>query len=340
MANFSSQSGQVIIAKQSVAGTPVSDANLLTNGVGLRLRSGSLAGQRDLLTTDPEIGGGRDTSDAYGGGIGFAGDYDMYARFNSLPLFLLGALGTGASATATGVNTHTITPIDGQIPYFTVYEEISNNLVRFKYTDVVVNTFHLEAEANGFLQMTAGLAARLGVANTPDVVADTIMDNTSLVVGTNITITYNGVTLPAKSFSLDITNNVEDDNFYLGSLSPGDLLAKEREVTASVNLRHEDASIMKQALFGSSSATQAGGLLTKQPLVITCSAYEDIPAGTPATKYSATFTLPTVVLEPFAFEPSGSDALENDVSMRAVRPNIATPILTAVVKNGKATIAA
>ncbi|URG17389.1 major tail protein [Rhodococcus phage Mbo2] len=335
MAGHTSQSGQVIIAEQAVEGTPVSDANLLANGIGLRLRSGSLAGNRDMLTTDPEIGGGRDTTDAYGGGIVFSGDYDLYTRFNTAPLLLRGAFGVSESATATGLSTHTITPSDGQLPFFTVYEEIGTNLVRFKYTDVVVNTLHLEAEANGFLTMTAGLIARMGVSNTPDVEAETILDNTALVVGTNIHVTYDGVTLPAKSFSFDLTNNFEDDNFYLGSLYVGDLTAKSREVTASVNLRHEDAGIMKQALFGSSTLTQAGGLISKKELVITCEAYEDIPGATPATKYLLELTLGKVALEPFAFEPSGDDAIEGDVAMRAVRPDSSVPIVEAVIKNGR-----
>lgn len=334
---FTSQSGQVIIGRQTAGGSPVADADLLTDGLGLRLRSGSLAGNRDLLTTDPEIGGGRDTTDAYLGGVVFSGEYDLYARMNTIPFFLEGVLGVGASAagTASGSFKHTITPTDGQLDFYTVYEEISSNLARFKYSDAVFNTFHLESDANGFLTMTAGLIARLATPNTPDVEAEEILDNTQLIVGSNVLIKYDGITLPAKSFSLDIGNNVEDDNFYLGSLFVGDLTAKSREITLSANLRHEDASYMKQALLGSATATQFGGITTKKPLTIECASYEDIPGAAIGTKYKIVITLPTVAFEPFAFEPSGDDAIESEVSMRALRPVPGTPIITVEVTNGR-----
>lgn len=334
---YNSQSGQVILATQDAAGTP--SATLATTGVSVRLRSGSLAGNRDLLTPDAEIGGGRDTSDAYLGAVSFSGDYEMYVRFRSIALFLRAALGEATSATATGVSTHTITPSDGQVPFLTVYEEISNGLERFLYTDVVVNTLHLEAEANGYLSATAGMIGRLVTAGVADIPGDALTDNTSLVVGTNITLTYDGVTVPAKSFSLDINNNFEDDDFRLGSFFLGDLTAKRREITASMTLRHNDSAAMRQALFGTSTATQIGGLTTKKQLVVNIAAYEDIPGGTPATKFSLTLTLPKVIFSPFAFEPSGDEALENDVEMTAVRPDPLTKIMTAVVKNDQAAIA-
>lgn len=341
---YTAQSGQIIIGKQSAFETPVPDAELLTNGLGLRVRSGSLAGNRDLLTTDPEIGGGRDTTDAYLGGVVFEGEYDMYARLNTLPFFFEAALGIGsgssAPGTASGTFVHTITPTDGQLSFYTVYEEISSNLARFKYTDAVANTLHLEADANGFLTMTSSLIARLATPNTPDVEAAGVLDNTSLIVGSNTVIKYDGVTLPAKSFSLDIGNNVENDNFYMGSLFVGDLTAKSREVTASATLRHETADYMRQALLGSATGNAFGGITTKKALTIECESYEDIPGAAAGSKYKIVITLPTVAFEPFAFEPSGDDALENEVSMRALRPVVTTPIMTVEITNGRETISA
>ena len=56
---FSSQSGQVIFGTQPARGTPVAFSD--TVGIAMKLRSGSLAPNRELLVPDPEIGGGRDT---------------------------------------------------------------------------------------------------------------------------------------------------------------------------------------------------------------------------------------------------------------------------------------
>ncbi len=334
---FGSQSGAVIFRSQAVADTYQSDTG--TMGVAMPLRSGSLAPNRDLLTTDPEIGGTRDTRDAYLGGVSFSGDYEFYARMESVTTLLRAAFGSASSATATGVSTHTITPSDGStLPFLSVEEKISSGFETFQYTDAVVNTFHLEAEANGYLMGTAGLVARKALAGATPTAAP-VWDNSFLTVGTNISITLNGVTLPAKSFAFDLNNNYEDDDFRLGSFFIGDLTPKSREVTGSFTIRPQDSALWRRAVFGTPSATAPGGLTTKDQLVITCQTYEDIVGGTPATKSSMVLTIPKIILEPFAIEPSGDDVIEHDISFRAVRPATATPIVTAVVKSARATIA-
>lgn len=334
---FSSQSGQVLFATQASQG--VFPASFATQATAMKLRSGSLGPNRDLLVTDPEIGGGRDVSDAYLGAASWSGDYEFYVRLESLPTLLRAVLGTAAApVTATGVTTHTITPSDSAtLPYLGIEEKIGSGLETYQYVDAVVNTLHLEAEANGFLMGTAGLIARQQTAGATPTGAP-VWDNSPLIVGTNITLTYNAVSLPAKSFAMDIANNFEDDDFRLGSFYLGDLTAKGREVTGSFAIRPQDSAFWRQAVYGVPAATAPGGLTTKNQLVITCTTYEDIVGGTPATKNSIAITIPKVALEPYALEPSGDDVIENDISWRALRPEAATPICTVVVKSAKATI--
>lgn len=334
---FSSQSGQVLFATQATEG--VFPAGFGTDAIAMKLRGGSLGPNRDLLITDPEIGGGRDTSDAYLGAASWSGDYEFYVRLESLPTLLQAVLGSSASATVTGVNTHTITPIDSAtLPFLSIEEKIGSGLETYQYIDAVVNTFHLEAEANGYLMGTAGLIAKTQTAGATPTAAP-VWDDSPLIVGTNIALTYNGVTLPAKSFALDINNNFEDDDFRLGSFYLGDLTAKSREVNGSFTIRPQDSAFWRQAVYGTAAATQVGGLTTKQQLVITCTTYEDIVGSTPLTKSSIAITIPKVALEPYGLEPSGDDIIENDISFRALRPLAATPICTVVVKNGKADVA-
>lgn len=333
---FSSQAGQVLFATQATPG--VFPAGFGTAHAAMKLRSGSLGPNRDLLITDPEIGGGRDTVDAYLGAISWAGDYEMYARLEGLPTLLKAVLGSAASAAVTGVNTHTITPLDSAtLPFLAVEENIGGSLETMQFTDAVVNTFHMEAEANGYLMATAGLIAKTAVAGATKTATPT-WDNSPMIVGTNISLTLNGVTLPAKSFAIDINNNFEDDDFRLGSFVLGDLTAKSREVSGSFAIRPTDSALWRRAVMGTAVATTPGGLTTKDQLVITASTYEDIVGGTPATKGSISFTVPKVALEPFALEPSGDDVIENDISWRGLRPAAGTAILTAVVKNAQATI--
>jgi hypothetical protein len=326
---YASQTGQVILRTQTAQGTYNADVG--TAGVGVKLRSGSLSSNRDLLIPDPEIGGNRDVVDAYLGAVSWGGDYEFYARYGSLPTMLKAVLGSASSAVATGIVTDTITPADtSALPYLSIEENVGG-LETYNYTDGVANTLHLESEANGYLQGTLGIiAARQTAGNTKT--ANPLWDNAPMTVGTNIAVTYNAVALPAKSFSLDINNNFEDDDFRLGSFYIGDLTPKRREVTASFGIRHNGASLWRQAVYGVNSLTQPGGLTTKQQLVITATSYEDIVGGTPTTKNSLTITIPNFILSPFTLEQSGDDVLENDVDGQAVRPNPATALITCVVK--------
>lgn len=331
----SSQSGAVIVGAQSAPGVP--NNTLATTGIGLRLLSGGFAGNRELLVTDPEIGGGRDTSDAYLGPVSFTADYEMYVRFKTIAFFLYHALGVKASVARSGdadVYDHTITPTDSSaLPLFTAYERISDNLERSLYTDCAVNTLSLEVDPGGYLTMTAGVIGRQVTAGVTDISPNAVMDNTKLVVGTNVTLEYGGVPMPAKSMSFNVANNIEDDDFYLGSFFMGDMTAQNREITASATVRHKNAQIIRQSMLGTPSATQVGGLTTKDDLVITCRAYENIPGTTTDAKYELKFTLPQVIFTPTSFEPSGADALESDLEMTAVRPDIAEKVVTAVVSN-------
>lgn len=334
---FSSQAGQVIFATQSAKG--VAGTIDGTNGIAMKIRSGSLSPNRELLIPDAEIGGARDVVDAYLGTVSFGGDYDYYARLESFVTLLRAALGTAVTVADTpvlGVTQHTFTASDdAQLPFLSIQEKIGSGLDAYDYLDAVVNTLHLEAEANGYLTGTVGIIASRQTAQ-PAPEASPQWDNSPMIVGTNITITYDGVTLPAKSFSLDISNNFEDDDFRLGSFFIGDLTPKRREITASVSLRHQDEETFRQATYGTAAATEPGGLTTKAPLVITCTTYENI--GATSEKSSIAITLPKVIFQPFAFSPSGDDVLENDIEMQAVRPDSGVDIATIVVQNGLTSI--
>lgn len=337
---FSSQAGRVLFRTQASQG--VFPADFEAEHIAMKLRSGSLGPNRELLVTDPEIGGGRDTVDAYLGAVSWSGDYEFYARPNAITTLIAACLGESATALegTAGAWKHTLSPSDSAtLPFLGIEEIIGGSMEKYHYTDAVVNTFHLEAEANGYLMGSAGLIAARQQAGITEVdPGDVTWDDGNLIVGTNITVTYNSVQLPAKSFSFDINNNFEDDDFRLGSFYLGDLTAKSREITGSFGIRPNNSDLWRKAVYGTTAATQPGGLTGKSPLVIDCVTYEDIPGSDPLIKSRIRSTWNNIVLEPYALEPSGDDIIENDISWRAVRPSPGTPVGIIEVFNGMETI--
>lgn len=444
---FSSQSGSVALRTQSVAAT--FPADFATAAVAMKTKTGALQANRDLLIPDPEIGGGRDVNDAFLGGVTFTGDYEFYARYESIMTLLYGAFGfkadgpggvneketitatgtvsggtftltysaqttsaipwnataavvqaalialsnigpnevrvsggpwpttpfvvdfdgtlsgtlTGAPMTITtaaltgttpggtitrtvtglsnaGTFSHLFVPLDNtNLPLLGIEENVGGGFDVYRYRDGLVNTLHLEAEANGYLMGTAGMIARLNDAQASAVDVSNLYDNLDLVVGTNITVTFGGASLAAKSFNLDFNNNTQSDDFRLGSFYIGDLTPKRRELTVGVSIREQDKTLWRQAVYGSSVATAAGGLITKSPIVITASTYSTIPGSSPVLAYSMKWTLPNSAIKPYALSVSGDDVIESDIEFQALRPFPSVPLCYVNVTNARATVA-
>lgn len=334
------QSGQVGVRTQPTKGTYNDPGAAAPAGVFFKTRGGALDAKRDLLVTDPEIGGNRDISDAYLGAVIWAGTYDFYCRFEAIATLLYGALGA-KSSTSTGVTTalvgtHVMTAQDA-LPWLSLEEAIAANYEVFNYTDVAVNTLHLECDANGYCMGTVGLIAlKQTGGNTRTAAPHT--DPSNLVVGTNVTVTYNSVALPAKKWHIDINNNIEENDFRLGSLFAGDATAKRRDVMMGVTIRPVDSSLWKRAVYGSSAATTPqGGAAPKAAVSVLAQTYENI--GTSSTKYSLQIDAPSAVIAPYTNKVQGDTVLENDFEIRLYRPDPTVALLTAAVKTNLAAVA-
>lgn len=333
-----SQEGHVGIKTQASKGTYADPGAAAPNdGVFFRTRSGAMGGDRELLIPDPEIGGNRDIPGAALGPIAFSGEFDFYVRMEVLATLLYGALGAVSTSGAlpdpgTGY-AHAITPA-ATLPWMSLEEKIANSFEVFGYTDAKINTLHIEADADGYVMGSVGIIALSQDGTITATAAVSQRNDTSpLLVGTNVNVTLDSVALPAKSFSLDINNNLEDDDFRLGSLFLGDLTEKRREITMSVTIRPEDADYWKMATWGSTAATAPEGQPTYEDVAITVESYEDIPTAAAGSPYSLDVDIPQAVLVPFTVDPSGDDVLEHDIEIRAVRPDPGVDIATFTVTN-------
>lgn len=345
--SFQSQGGYVGFRTQAVKGTFLTPQ---TAGIFMKLRSGNLEQTRDLLIAEPEIGGIRDRVDAYLGASKCEGEYDFYGRMDSLATLWAAATGgtvtnTALSGVDVGAFRHDFTLIDtGSLPWLSVEENIADNYEHFEYTDVKVNKLHMESDANGYFSCKAGLVAITqtpqATARTVATSATTVFDNGPLSVGTNITVSYGGVNVPAKSWHLDIDNALDLTDFRLGSFFLGDVAEKRRMATAGFKVRPQDNTMLRQSIYGASGNNGVTtGIATKSALVITVSTYEKIvTTGSPTQVYSFQITIPKAVLKPIKVNPAKDDIIENDWEIEFLRPSVATPLFTSSIWNSKATI--
>lgn len=229
------------------------------------------------------------------------------------------------------VGTHIITPA-ATLPWLTVEERLGASLESFRYTDCRINSLRLEGDANGYLMGSAniiGLTGESGFSeqSTPP------FDESPLIVMSNVVFSFGGTDLEAKSFSLDFTNNIENDDFRIGSVSLSDAVPKRRELTIGGAYRPDDATLWKQAMWGSSAVeVPQAGAAYKGPVTITISTYETIGGTDGGTVFSCTFNVPYAAIAPFKINPQGDDVIQTDIELTALRPG-AAPLVTATVVN-------
>lgn len=331
---FSSQPGQLGFGIQSVRGTPVAATKFM------RLRSGSLGGNRDLLIPDPEIGGSRDTTNAYLGPIFFSGDLDFYPRMQSLAILAYGVFGAKSSTTVAGpplIGTHVITPAN-TLPWLTIEERLGTGLSSFQYTDAKVNTLHLEGEANGYIMGTAGLLALSQISGFT-AQPSPVYDLTPMMTGTMVTIDLNGDSFCVKNFAIDINNNIEDNDFCMGSNVLHDAVEKQRELTMSFTYRPDNDDLWTAAMYGDPAATAPlAGPAYQGAFSVLIESFETIGAVVSGTPYSVLIEVPHAAITPFKITPSGDDVIQIDLEVTAIRPTTGTPLATITVVDNIATV--
>ena len=319
-------------------------------GVFLKALSGSIGANRELLSSDAEIGGARDVVDAYLGPVSYSGEFEFYARMRALAILLKGALGdvdsTGSTTGTRGTDqlgVHVITPAE-TLPWLSVEEAIGTNLEAFEYTDCMVNSISLEASPDGYFMGTAGLVGVKQVAGITKTASPDV-DTTPLMVGTSMTILINDTAIGTyagcpRDFSLDFTNNIEDDVFCLGSVTLSDLTPKRRELDLSMTIRPENNDLWREAVYGGSAETQPlSGAAATVDLKINITTYENLGTGAPANvPFEFDLHIPKCNIEPFAIEPSGDDVIEYDVSFKAIKPDTAVPLCTVTITNDEDTV--
>lgn len=263
------------------------------------------------------------------------------------PITANGAGLTGGTAPAIAVvettpgygprGTHILTPSDAaSLPWVSVEEAISASYESFRYTDAKVSRLRIEADATGYLM---GQVDMIALTQTSGFTKQTNppIDVSPMFLGQQVLMYWNGVQLPAKSFFLEVNNNMEDNDFRLGDFKLGDLTEKRREFTAGCTIRPSDAALWKEATYGGSALTSPrAGAASLGILTMVCNTFENVQGvGTP---YSIAVHAPTVAMSPFRVEPRGDDVIEHDIEFRILRDDPIPPAITVTIINDLATV--
>ena len=349
-ASSTTTSGQSEVQTITISGSPTGGTFTLsyrgqtTTAIAYNAAAAAVDSALEALST---IGAG---NVVVGGGPGPATPWTVtfggaLASTNARPLTAASSL-TGGTNPAIAITettpgfsvrgVHTIVPSDASsLPWLTVEERMSASFESFRYTDAKIGRLRFECDS-GYMGGSVDLSA---LTQSSGFTAQTTpaIDSSPMITGSQVVVYWNGVALPAKSMNFEIQNNMEDDDFRLGSFTLGDLTEKRRMFTMGCTVRPTDAALWKEATYGGSALTgPRAGRASYGTLQIVATSFEDIQGvGTP---YRLQVDVPTAAMAPFAIEPSGDDVIEHEVNFTILRDDPVAPIATFQVINDLATV--
>ncbi len=329
MEPFVANDGWIGLAKQTASGA----ANYVAPSQYLYVDNFSMNPNSEPLIPNAEIGAGRDIQDnsVRVGGISWTGPIEGELRPSAIGLIILSAYGSAVSSGISGdAYGHTFEPTDNLIP-LSITKRIgdeSNPMDVFGYTDVKINTFRVEAAAGELATFSADAIAveeRSSKSDqTPTFETGPIF---SFVDGK---VDLEGISLSVKNISIELDNNIVDDDFRIGQRVLQSLIERRRTVTATIDTVPTDASIFKKTVFGGSANTSVSN--TQQVYTGSLFLRFESPHLISSQPYSMDITVPKAVFRVANLPISGEDMVIETLEMTAVKQSGSASITT-VLRN-------
>lgn len=318
MAGLRGNIGWIAGARQTVQGTLATIATgttfksaLAGGGMGVARNIGQLA----------ETDSSRDQGVSFVSGVSTTGAPEIYARDDSLGLWLLAGLGADAVTGSTNF-THVITPTNA-LPYMSVWRDVADTLWE-AYVDCKVSSIAVAATAGNPLTATVTMTGRTATRLTAD-------PTTSPAIPLSAGYAYNyndatvtlagGVTALVSSFTLTINNNVTSQQ--TDAAVAYDVVEGQRTVELDFDLIFASLDEYNKFHYGSNVGTAVS------QAIYTTSADFKFDNG---TNNSIEFNLPSIAYTDFPVDvnPNGDPI---SVAVKSVGQRSASPIVTATVKN-------
>jgi hypothetical protein len=325
---YTSETGNVGLAIQDVKGTFKAPTDYM------KVSSVDLNPEGDKLIPDPEIGSISDIDEVHQGTYKISGSLEAYVRPEAIGILLYGALGhkTASGSVGTGAYLHNFSPIaSGSLPWISVKKTISDNIQVFNYQDCKVEGFTLDINASEFATAKfdiVGISDEIGTAVTPS------YETAPILVATKATINIGGVAVSAKSASIEWKNNLESDDFRVGSRFLGDIEEKRREIDIKMDVVLDTTSeLYKKAFYGSASATEAGFAVYADSVDIILESASNI--STSGLPYKILFQIKNATFMAAPTPASGDDLVVIPLELKATKA-VGYNIMEIHIWNGKA----
>lgn len=332
---YMAQSGYVGTARQTASGTYVTPTKFLY------VTEASITANSDLIIPDPEIGGGRDIIDGsvQPGTIDWTGSLNFYVRPESIGHLILGATGAVTSSGLAGIAGgygHTFTFENDLIP-FSIEKRVGDGLDVVGFNDVKMNTFHIESAVNELVTGSVDVIAAGAVAGKT--ATATSFETSPIMTFAGGQVVLDGGAISVRSVSMDINNNIADDDYRIGSRTLQSMVEKRREMTASLEIVPTDNETFRKSVYGGSSATTASGLQTAfgGALFLRFQTAAFIP-GSSTVNYQLDINFPKAMFRISDFDGSGDDMITQTLDMIVVDTTSAT-VGTVVLRNTTANYA-
>ena len=205
-------------------------------------------------------------SDWVAGRQGVSGDIELEVQPNGFGVLLKHMLGSVATTTpggATNARLHTasIGTLDGDSLTIQVGRTGVDGTTRaFTYAGCKINEWELAAEVDGFLMLTLGIDGMTETTGTALATASYASTNVPLA-WTQGAITVAGSAFDVTSFSLEGSNNLATDRYFISATTPNtkrqQLEHELREYTGTIEAEFTDLTAYNRFVNGTTAAVTA-----------------------------------------------------------------------------------
>lgn len=308
--SYTSETGSLGIAIQPVKGTFTAPTDYM------KVQGIELNPEGEKIIPDVEIGASSDITDVFQGTYKISGSIDSYVRPEAVGILFKGALGryTASGSLGLGAYLHNF-EASGVLPWISVKKSISDDIQVFDYTDCKVEGFQIDINASEPATakfVIVGISDEVGTAGTAN------FESAPMLIATQATINIGGVAVSAKKATLSYKNNLDANDFRVGSRFLGDIVEKRREIDLSMDIVLDTTSkLYEKSFYGGATKTEASFDVHAERVDIWIESASLI--GTSALPYKMLFSIKNAVFMAAPTPAKGDDLVVIPLELKAIK---------------------